>query len=87
MQRDLTIEDVLNDPLIALLRRADRISTPEFTQLLSAASQTYLSGKTAKPRAAPHGARMAQPLHTNEFEADVSLRRATPKASETCLGW
>jgi hypothetical protein len=91
MQPDLTLQDVLTDPLIAQLLRADGISTPDFTRLLFAASETYTTGKTAKLRAA-HRSDHALPMPRDEkFEAglsrDVSPDRCTPKASETCLGW
>ncbi|TNM65551.1 hypothetical protein [Aliirhizobium smilacinae] len=91
MQRELTIEDVLSDPLIAQLRRADGISTPEFTELLLAASQIYGADMRKKTRSAhrddpasilnrPDGLDIARPQ-------DVAHVRTTPKAGASCIGW
>jgi hypothetical protein len=89
MQRELTMKDVLTDPLIALLRRADGISTPEFTRLLSAASETYAAGKTVRSQAPHRGGHAASLPRDDQFEAnlsrDLSSVRGAPTASQTCL--
>jgi hypothetical protein len=50
MQKELSLVDVISDPLIALLRRADGVSTPDFVRLLLSASATYGAGKSAEPK-------------------------------------
>lgn len=91
MQRDLSIEDVLSDPLIALLRRADGISTPEFTSLLLAASQTYTAVKPSKMRSAQRGDVSATLTSSDAFDVDlqqdIARIKAVPKAGASCIGW
>lgn len=89
MQPELTLEDVLTDPLIALLRRADGISTPEFTRLLFAASETYKAGRTVRSVPVRRGDDVASLPQDDEFEADLSRDlssvRGAPKANGPCL--
>lgn len=91
MQRELTIEDAVSDPLIALLRRADGISTPEFTRLLQAASETYDAGKQARHRSALCGKRAPSLDRPDEVEVVVQQDMArvsnSPKAGVPCMGW
>jgi hypothetical protein len=47
MQNELSIEDVISDPLIAQLRKADRVSTQDFISLLAKASAAYGAGSVA----------------------------------------
>ncbi|GGF77287.1 MULTISPECIES: hypothetical protein [Rhizobium] len=87
MKRDLTIEDVLSDPLIAQLRRADGISTPEFAQLLHAAAQIYGGGKS--PRRSDKTTFVL--CETAEFAPErresIPVGKTQPKAGVPCLGW
>ena len=48
MQNELSIEDVIADPLIAQLRQADRVSTQDFVHLLATASDAYRAGRVAR---------------------------------------
>lgn len=41
MSRDLTLCQAVNDPLIALMRKADGVATPEFAKFLMAAADHY----------------------------------------------
>ncbi len=41
MSRDLTLCQAVHDPLIALLRKADGIGTPEFAKFLMSAADHY----------------------------------------------
>lgn len=89
MQRDLTIEDVLSDPLIAQLRRADGISTPEFVSLLRKAAELYGAGKPAPRRSDKTTTfvlcEMAE--FTPERRENITVGKAPPKAGVPCLGW
>ncbi len=91
MQRELTIDDVLSDPLIAQLRRADGISTPEFNELLLAASQAYCVTKLRKPRVAHRGDSASTLIRSGvpdvELPQDVIRVRTMPKAGAPCIGW
>ncbi len=48
MQKELSFDDLTSDPLIAQLRRADGISTPDFASLLFAASDAYRASEIAR---------------------------------------
>ena len=41
MSRDLTLCQAVHDPLIALMRKADGIETPEFAKFLMSAADHY----------------------------------------------
>ncbi len=88
MKRDLTIEDVLSDPLIAQLRRADGISTPEFKRLLHTAADTYGAGKSVPRRSDKTTFVLCE---TAEFTPDrrenMTAGKVPPKAGIPCLGW
>jgi hypothetical protein len=88
MKRDLTIEDVLSDPLIAQLRRADGISTPEFARLLRGAAEIYGVGKSF-PR---HSDKTTFVLceiaeFTPERRENIPAGKTPPKEGIPCLGW
>jgi hypothetical protein len=48
MQNDLSLNDVINDPLIAQLRRADGMSTERFARLMICASDAYTASAIVK---------------------------------------
>lgn len=39
MKKDLTVPDVINDPMIRILNKADRISDRAFAQLMESAAR------------------------------------------------
>lgn len=88
MKRDLTIEDVLSDPLIAQLRQADGISVQEFTQFMRSAAEIYSAGKPMSRRAEKTTFVLCE---TAEFAPDrrenIIAGKAQPKAGVPCLGW
>ena len=45
-RNDLTLDEVLRDPLIAMVRRADGIGLDEFKNLLETAAQKYKPQRT-----------------------------------------
>ncbi|TWF58539.1 hypothetical protein [Neorhizobium alkalisoli] len=48
MQNDLSITDVINDPLIAQLRHADGMSAERFARLMECASNAYTANALGK---------------------------------------
>lgn len=88
MQRDLTIEDVLSDPLIAQLRRADGISTPEFVSLLRNAAERQGVGKPSSKRSDNTTFVLCDMAEfTPERRENIPAGKASPKAGVPCLGW
>ncbi|GEM_PF-1625325 len=88
MQRDLTIEDVLSDPLIAQLRLADGISTPEFVSLLRKAAERYGAGKPSSKRSDGTTFVLCGTAEfTPERRENITAGKTPPKAGVPCLGW
>ena len=88
MQRDLTIEDVLSDPLIAQLRRADGISTPEFVSLLRNAAELYGAGRPSLRRSDRTTFVLCETAEfTTERRESITADKVLPKAGMPCLGW
>ncbi len=52
MNTDLTITDALDDPMIALMLNADRISPRSFAQLLESAARVLARPETADDQSA-----------------------------------
>ncbi|KAA3521759.1 hypothetical protein DXM29_23835 [Agrobacterium tumefaciens] len=66
---DLTIEDVLSDPLIRQLMHADRVSSPQLRQLLHDARERYrAAGQYDRPTPAPAGSFLA-PAETTSWHS------------------
>lgn len=88
MKRDLTIEDVLSDPLIAQLRQADGISVQEFTQLMRSAAEIHGAEKPLSRRADKTTFVLCETAEfTPERRENMIAGKAQPKAGVPCLGW
>ncbi|SFB58245.1 hypothetical protein SAMN03159496_05377 [Rhizobium sp. NFR07] len=48
MYSDLSFDEMISDPLIAQLRKADGVSTPDFTRILLSAHESYRAAKVRK---------------------------------------
>jgi hypothetical protein len=48
MYSDLSFDDIISDPLIAQLRKADGVSTPDFNRILLSAHESYRASKVRK---------------------------------------
>jgi hypothetical protein len=48
MYSDLSFDDMISDPLIAQLRKADGVSTPDFNRILLSAHESYRASKVRK---------------------------------------
>lgn len=48
MQKELSFDDIISDPLIGQLRQADGISTIDFARLMTRASETYRASRISR---------------------------------------
>ncbi len=87
MKRDLTIEDAVSDPLIAQLRRADGISTPEFTLLLRKAAELYGAGKPVPRRSDKTTFVLRETADFTPERRETMAGKTSPKSGVPCLGW
>lgn len=83
MQSELALKDILNDPLIALLRRADGISNADFEHLLNRARDSYRLGAAEK-----RAIRVRQPVlpvDDGGIPGQLSHEPIPPRAATPCL--
>jgi hypothetical protein len=86
MRNELSLDDVLSDPLIAQLRQADGISAPDFARVLLTASESYRASKVRRLQK-PHPDQFYRKVGAGELQRQPLNDLGGEKARQIVAGW
>jgi hypothetical protein len=89
MYSDLSFDELISDPLIAQLRKADGVSTPDFTRILLTAHESYRASKVRKLHK-PHADQFYRAVGAGELMVARAKDAASDNTAELvaqCAQW